>query len=93
MRYTLAAFAMMASAVFAFPMALDTSAGHVAARGTANTNAVNWNEWKRNGGWKDYDTWKEYAEKCKRTIMKDESWSVTSVQRLPVEGRGIRFVG
>ncbi|KAF2442370.1 hypothetical protein P171DRAFT_474758 [Karstenula rhodostoma CBS 690.94] len=70
MRYTLAAFAILASAVFAGPVALDTTAGHVAARGTANTNAVNWNDygyssyddWKKKGGWKDYATWKKYAE-------------------------------
>lgn len=54
MRYTLAAFAMMASAAIAVPMALDTGAGHVVARGTANTNAVNWKEY----GASSYDDWK-----------------------------------
>lgn len=59
MRYTLAAFGIMASAVFASPMALHARNGqNVNARGTATTDAVNWNDygyssssdWKKKGG-------------------------------------------
>jgi hypothetical protein len=53
MRYTLAAFGIMASAVLAAPMATGTTDGQVAARGTAG-DTKKWQDW----GYTGFDDWK-----------------------------------
>lgn len=71
MRYTLAAFAIMASAVLASPVPLDTKTNEIAVRDTANTDVMNWGPFGGPPGFSSYTDWSTHG------VRESMGWSFT----------------